>query len=61
MADININDIKLAGADLFEDAESFISDLEDNELELTGGAAANFACACCTGSHGGTNGGGLLA
>ena len=54
MAKIKVNDIKLAGADLFEDAESFIRDLEDNDLELTGGL---LACACCAGSHNGTIGG----
>ncbi|MDJ0735363.1 MAG: hypothetical protein QNJ47_15120 [Nostocaceae cyanobacterium] len=52
MANIEVNDIKLAGTQLFEDGESFISDLEDNELELTGGI--NFACACCYTSHNGT-------
>ena len=52
MANIEVNDIKLAGAQLFEDGESFISDLEDNELELTGGI--NFACGCCNTSHLGT-------
>ena len=36
-ADNKVNDIKLAGAELFEDAESFINDLSDNELELAGG------------------------
>ena len=44
MANIKVNDIKSAsadikpaGAELFEDSESFISDLQDNELTVAGG------------------------
>ncbi|MBD2730589.1 hypothetical protein H6G96_30810 [Nostoc sp. FACHB-892] len=37
MANIVVNDIKLAGIELFGDYETFINDLEDNELELRGG------------------------
>ena len=44
MAKIKVNDIKSAradikpfGAELFGDSETFINDLEDNELELTRG------------------------
>lgn len=37
MANIVVNDIKLAGAELFVDYETFINDLEDNELEIRGG------------------------
>ena len=45
MANIKVNDIKSARADikpvsaeLFEDSESFINDLEDNELTVAGGS-----------------------
>ena len=44
MANIKVNDIKSASADikpagteLFGDSESFISDLQDNELTVAGG------------------------
>ena len=35
--EVKVNDIKPVGAELFGDSESFINDLEDNELELTRG------------------------
>ena len=45
MANIKVNDIKPAsadikpaGAELFGDSESFINDLSDNELEIAGGS-----------------------
>ncbi|AOX00293.1 MULTISPECIES: hypothetical protein [Moorena] len=38
MANIKVNNIKPAGAELFGDSESFIKDLQDNELELAGGS-----------------------
>ncbi len=37
MANIKVNDIKPAGAELFGDFESFISDLSDDELTVAGG------------------------
>ena len=46
-ADKKVNSIKLAGAELFDDSESFINDLEDNELELTGGQLARAGCSYC--------------
>ena len=49
MANIVVNDIKLAGAELFSDYETFISDLEDNELELRGGLRAACCPTCCGG------------
>lgn len=46
MANIKVDDIELAGTQLFGDAESFISDLEDNELELAGGLRVAYCSAC---------------
>ncbi|NES91861.1 hypothetical protein [Okeania sp. SIO2B9] len=37
MANINISDLRPAGADLFLDSESFMMDLSEEELDLTGG------------------------
>lgn len=38
--DIKVNDIKPAGVELFDDSESFINELKDDELNnLFGGAA----------------------
>ena len=37
MANINISDLRPAGAELFLDAESFINELTDEELKLTKG------------------------
>ena len=38
MANINVRDLtSIAGADLFNDSESFMRDLSDRELELGGG------------------------
>ncbi len=37
MAKINISDLNPAGADLFLDSESFMSELTDEELYLTKG------------------------
>ncbi|WP_193198122.1 hypothetical protein [Nostoc sp. MG11] len=48
MANIVVNDIKLAGAELFVDYETFINDLEDNELEIRGGLVV----ALCSSCHG---------
>lgn len=40
VSDIKVNDIKITGTQLFEDTESFINDLEDNELVgMLGGLA----------------------
>ncbi|MBW4687449.1 MAG: hypothetical protein KME40_20635 [Komarekiella atlantica HA4396-MV6] len=50
MANIVVNDIKLAGIELFSDYESFINDLEDNELELRGGLMIAICSSCC-GTH----------
>jgi hypothetical protein len=39
MANIKVNDIKPAGAELFGDSESFMKDLSDSEMNnLVGGA-----------------------
>jgi hypothetical protein len=35
----NLTGYKLAGADLFSDSESFMSDLSEHELDLHGGKA----------------------
>jgi hypothetical protein len=37
MTDININDLNPAGADLFDDSESFLYDLDDRENGIVGG------------------------
>ncbi|NET76709.1 hypothetical protein [Okeania sp. SIO1F9] len=37
MADIQINELKPAGYDFFEDSESFLDDLSEEELLLTQG------------------------
>ncbi|NEP34869.1 hypothetical protein [Moorena sp. SIO3B2] len=37
MANIKVNDIKPAGADLFTDDESFINELSNDELNIVGG------------------------
>ncbi len=37
MAYINISDLRPAGADLFMDSESFLSELSDGELSVYGG------------------------
>lgn len=42
--DIKVNDTKLAGVNLFEDAESFINDIEDNEFQVLGGLQLQAAC-----------------
>ncbi len=47
-ADNKVDDIKLAGAELFGDSESFISDLEDNELKLAGGLIQAVCSPCPT-------------
>ncbi|MBW4656499.1 MAG: hypothetical protein KME20_26155 [Kaiparowitsia implicata GSE-PSE-MK54-09C] len=38
MAYITISDLRPAGADLFMDSESFLSELSDGELSVYGGA-----------------------
>ena len=38
MANINISDLRPAGADLFLDSESYLNDLTEGELDLTSGA-----------------------
>ncbi len=43
MANIKVRDlIGIAGADLFNDSESFIQDLSDYELALQGGVSPTF-------------------
>ncbi|WP_424100629.1 hypothetical protein [Moorena producens] len=38
MANIEVNDIKPAGADLFEDSQSFLTELKDDEFnKIVGG------------------------
>ncbi|WP_293075286.1 hypothetical protein [Moorena sp. SIO3H5] len=37
MADIKVNDLKPAGAELFADDESFINELTNDELNIIGG------------------------
>jgi hypothetical protein len=45
MASIKLNDLirnSIIGVDLFNDSESFIRDLSDNELDLPGGFLYRF-------------------
>ncbi len=37
MANIKISDLPNTGYELFSDSESFLSDISDNELQITGG------------------------
>jgi hypothetical protein len=41
MANIKISDLQATGYELFSDSESFLSDLSDNELQITGGGFTN--------------------
>ena len=43
MANINISDLRHAGADLFLDSESYLNDLTEGEMTNTFGA---FSCPC---------------
>ncbi len=38
MANIAISDLHPVGANLFDDSESFLMDLSDDQLDVTGGA-----------------------
>jgi bacteriocin-like protein len=43
MANIEINDLKPAGAELFSDSEGFMNELSDSELaNINGGYAADY-------------------
>lgn len=37
MADITINDLKTTGAEFFADSESFMSEITDEEFNISGG------------------------
>ena len=37
MTNIKVNDIELAGAELFNDSESYLMNLSENELDVYGG------------------------
>ena len=41
MANINISDLRPAGADLFLDSESYLNDLTEGEMLVTGGQRAS--------------------
>ena len=45
MAAITISDLNLAGSDLFMDSESFMMDLHEDELGVTGGISWTIAVA----------------
>ncbi|NEO68976.1 hypothetical protein [Moorena sp. SIO3H5] len=53
MAKIKIKDIKLTGADLFDDSESFMNELSNDELDQAMGGglvrveSVQFSCNCC--------------
>ena len=56
MANINISDLRPAGADLFLDSESYLNDLTEGEMTNTlGGRALSWwwsrwcSCRCCWG------------
>ncbi|AFZ24511.1 hypothetical protein Cylst_2281 [Cylindrospermum stagnale PCC 7417] len=52
MANIKVNDIKPAGAELFTDSESFFDELNESDLnKLIGGLNSTFAYTC-TGAAG---------
>ena len=54
MANINISDLRPAGAELFLDSESFINELTDEELKLTKGGSwwiVALAVACYTAGY----------
>ncbi len=43
MANINVKDlISIAGADLFNDSDSFLQDLSEMELNIKGGSTITF-------------------
>ena len=37
MANIKVNDLKPKGFELFDDSETFLTDLSDKELDIMGG------------------------
>ena len=47
MANIKINDIQPAGADLFADDESLLTELKDNEISAVFGGLMGMAAAAC--------------
>ncbi|WP_013321441.1 hypothetical protein [Gloeothece verrucosa] len=48
MADIKINDIKPAGAELFEDSEGFLNELKDDEVNKVVGGVGTVIGRCCS-------------
>jgi len=40
MANIKVSDLQPSGYELFSDSESFLSDISDNELQISGGDIA---------------------
>ncbi len=49
MANINISDLRPAGADLFLDSESYLNDLTEGEMMNTlGGYGCNSNWFCCS-------------
>ncbi len=65
MANINIDNLDLNGNDLFNDSESFITELDDNEESIVGGyyyypgycgdTCGNTGCGVTIGNCGNTN------
>ena len=47
MGNINISDLRPAGADLFLDSESYLNDLTEGEMTNTLGACCRCSCRCC--------------
>ncbi len=46
MANINISDLRPAGADLFLDTESYLNDLTEGEMTNTLGGIHHHTCSC---------------
>ena len=42
---IEVKDLKVAGADLFKDGESFLDEVKGEELEMTQGGTSTTLCA----------------
>ena len=65
MANINISDLRPAGADLFLDSESYLNDLTEGEMLVSGGQLgraysiiihSHVNSACCPQRRGGRHG-----
>lgn len=48
MANIKVNNLKTSGIELFDDPESFMKSLNDDEINHIQGGLAAAAAGCCT-------------